>query len=126
MTRSKGQLTDLQKIKVRSMRARGGSYDRIARRLGVSYQAVRSLFDPEFQDRVKARARAYAKENYHNQGQVLHPSDPAGRTRVSIAALQERDVRSAAADRRQLTGVICGDPPPGFSALDMKRRGLLL
>lgn len=68
MTRSKGQLTELQKVKVRSMRARGGSYDRIARRLGVSYQAVRSLFDPEFQERVKARARAYAQENMKRKG----------------------------------------------------------
>lgn len=34
----------------------------------------------------------------------------------------ERDARSAAADRRTITQQLFGDPPPGYSALDMKRR----
>lgn len=32
-----------------------------------------------------------------------------------------REARRAAADRRSLTATFCGDPPPGYSALDQKR-----
>lgn len=32
--------------------------------------------------------------------------------------LDERDIRLAALEQRDLTAVLLGDPPPGFSALD--------
>jgi hypothetical protein len=44
-----------------------------------------------------------------------------GLRRVSNNALQERDQRRAALDRRDLTGTLFGDPAPGFSALDRRR-----
>jgi hypothetical protein len=39
----------------------------------------------------------------------------------SPAVLAERDARYDASQRKTLTQAFCGDPPPGFSALD--RRG---
>lgn len=35
----------------------------------------------------------------------------------------QRRLRLAALDRRDLTGVILGDPPPGYSALDERKAG---
>lgn len=32
----------------------------------------------------------------------------------------ERDLRRAAADRRDITATFCGDPAPGYSALDKR------
>ena len=47
---------------------------------------------------------------------------PSGSLRASEYELAERDARRKAADRRDLTAVICGDPPPGYSALDRRDR----
>lgn len=41
--------------------------------------------------------------------------------RVDPAALMQREIRHAASCRQDLTGLVMGDPPPGFSALDKQR-----
>lgn len=45
-------------------------------------------------------------------------------SRAGPAQLLERDKRKAASYQRDFTAEFFGDPPPGFSALDRKRRGL--
>jgi hypothetical protein len=42
--------------------------------------------------------------------------------RSTAAALAERERRQAAALRQSITAKLCGDPPPGFSALDKRQR----
>ena len=42
--------------------------------------------------------------------------------RVPETVLREREERQAAADLRTLTATFCGDPPPGYSALDRRGR----
>lgn len=37
------------------------------------------------------------------------------------ARMDERDQRYAAAFHRDITAIMCGDPPPGYSALDRQR-----
>lgn len=41
--------------------------------------------------------------------------------RVSEQQMQDRDRRQIAAHGHDLTGAFCGDPPPGYSALDRKQ-----
>jgi hypothetical protein len=52
------------------------------------------------------------------------PSFSAGtRGGPSAQAVAELERRNAARDRRDLTSIVLGDPPPGYSALDRKRSG---
>lgn len=51
-------------------------------------------------------------------GNVL---EPGGRVILSIEQEDGRRARRNAEDRMSLTAILCGDPPPGYSALD--RRG---
>jgi hypothetical protein len=44
---------------------------------------------------------------------------------ASAFAIAEREARKEAAHRASLTAQIFGDPPPGYSALDRKRLGVL-
>lgn len=46
---------------------------------------------------------------------------PADKTQPSPKALEDRKRRQAMPDTRDNTGRLLGDPPPGRSALDMKR-----
>lgn len=59
------------------------------------------------------------KLNYQTDTASGHQVSAGGRP--TEAALAERDRRSEAAERRDLTGMFCGDPPPGYSALDRQR-----
>lgn len=46
---------------------------------------------------------------------------PQASGRPTELMLLRRDRREDASYRRDLTGMLCGDPPPGYSALDRKR-----
>lgn len=50
---------------------------------------------------------------------MLYFDPPIGRPTELM--LLRRDRREDASYRRDLTGTLCGDPPPGYSALDRKR-----
>lgn len=43
-------------------------------------------------------------------------------TRIAIEVLDDRDRRRAAAHRQNLTSILFGDPPPGYSALDRRQQ----
>jgi len=49
-----------------------------------------------------------------------HPAEAGGRVEVSTAQEIDRSARKQAAMRRDLTGEVFGDPPPGYSALDKR------
>ena len=51
----------------------------------------------------------------------IHQNDAGGRITLSVQQESERIARERAASRRDLTGAIFGDPPPGFTALDKMR-----
>lgn len=53
-----------------------------------------------------------------------HQNDAGGRPSISADQESERLARKQAAMRRDLTGEVFGDPPPGFSALDHRQSGV--
>lgn len=79
------------------------------------------------EEQRRARRMAYRRWAAKKQaavraqdGSVMFPN---GRAQdVPNSVLIEREKRAAAP--RDLTASVFGDPPPGFSALDMKRRGI--
>lgn len=79
----------------------GWEWDRIGRHLGV---------DPE-KCEVKYRNEVYRKRAQH--GEIFQ--------KIPNAALIERERRDRARAFQSLTGIIFGDPPPGYSALDRRR-----
>lgn len=53
------------------------------------------------------------------RGPILHP-DACARIVIPADVLADRD-RRAALEPVSITAAVCGDPPPGRSALDQKR-----
>jgi hypothetical protein len=101
--------TDGRERRAREMLADGANYDDIGDELGVSAEYV--------QEQIEG-------------GRDANPQSQQGRQRADAAALAEREARLAARFARDdegrargdLTGEHFGDPPPGYSALDRRRR----
>lgn len=83
------------------------TYQLIARKLGRTAHSVA--------DRFVACGPSFAPPRAPTMNVV-------GSMRVSESALAERDARYEASQLRDLTAATFGDPPPGFSALDRRRR----
>jgi len=89
--------------RARQLREAGGSYQDIADDLGVAVHRVSAKFANV---RHRERIESGTVKDYN--------SGP------SPKALIERQARAVAASRRNQTAQLCGDPPPGYSALDKK------
>lgn len=103
-------LTKAQLVLVAECRDVGETWSQIGRRLGMDGTTVHMAVDARY---AAARRKAInERRRCGHAGQAPVPEDQvtAGR------AWMNRD------DTRDLTGVLLGDPPPGRSALDEKRR----
>lgn len=68
--------------------------------------------------RVENRLRNYGPK--FDRANARPAETTVGSFRVPEEVVAERDVRRAAADRRDLTATLLGDPPPGYSARDRR------
>jgi hypothetical protein len=101
------------------------SWVRIGLKLGFSDRTVREALYPERREARRANRRK--RENGHKKPKGYHRYEvsPHGvhmegrRATVPSIVLIEREARLALAPR-SLTALICGDPPPGRSALDKR------
>jgi len=94
---------------------------RIYRRM-VSPGAPASTMDRVWRtigDAVGRKATA-AAARFYNYGPTFVRVVGAGRIPVDVIA--DRDAREAAKMLRDRTAEFCGDPPPGYSALDRQRK----
>ena len=85
----------------------------IARALGRSSNSV-------YMRRMRFRPNS-AKSTDLSTAETRQATNARSRQRPSSAMEIERDRRAAAASRASITGAVCGDPPPGFSALERRR-----
>lgn len=72
----------------------------------------------EFRERRNEREREYRKETQKQFYGVRPKGEPVHPVEVPDDVIIERNNRTSAP--RSLTSLICGDPAPGFSALDRK------
>ena len=68
----------------------------------------------------RGTSTCYQKYHYANSVRAQSAHDQQ-LPRASERAINERDRYNAALHARDLTATLCGDPPPGYSALDRKR-----
>ena len=123
MTLSSGQLH-----RARRLKRFGYTPRRIAAMLMVRSDDVRNG--------LRAPSTSAKHQNHWDRGGLVDGKDNAPCDRIvgaeveryvaathqaDAALFDARDRLSRAAQRRSLTGSICGDPPPGYSALDRKR-----
>lgn len=113
--------------RAQELKASGSDYDQIAELLGRSRKAVKAKFQHmhrtpaqqehriEYQRRKRDRKREYQKSGRQAAGLDNARELPAGEIFI------ERNERLAL-QPRDLTAAFCGDPLPGYSALD-KRTG---
>lgn len=104
------------------MRAAGDMPQAIADALGRNKLSIKSRLQRYGAHTVKG-AEAVIKS-----GVLLHPARALmhfvdGPT-LAPGMLDEREQREQARGRRTLTASLCGDPPPGYSALDKRDAGL--
>lgn len=85
------------------LRRDGSTFDEIARLLGL-----------------KRAQSVYTK--LHQAGLLAAKRQNSNGAKASTCALADRDRRAEAATRRTQTQEFCGDPPPGYSALDQKQK----
>lgn len=105
----------------RNCRRSGMSDQAIDRALGISRGStnlkLRLLECPEARDRRRTYNQNYRKRV---RGELAGNHMTEQRIEIPATTLLNREIRSAAMDRRTTTQFICGDPPPGFSALDRR------
>jgi len=121
----KRKWTDEEVEQLKSLLETNLTDSEIADRLGRTLKAVRMKLDyirrtPIQRDMDRKRCRTYyrrlrpIKAHIHDNAQVIESSRPDEET------LAERD-RRYATPFRDLTGLLLGDPPVGYSAMDRGR-----
>lgn len=104
---------------IKSARRVGRSWALIADHFGTGYEQCRSAIDPVYR---------VAQRKYRSSWQAIkrrERSNPnTSRRNPQVPREVENELRRAQASPLSVTQSICGDPLPGRSALDMKRRGL--
>lgn len=98
-------LTPEQKAEALKMRSLGISWGKIGMRYGLTRTLLRNIIDPGYR---LSRYAPYPNLR-HNVSRATPPADTlAERNRVLARPMT-------------MTATLCGDPPPGRSALDKKR-----
>lgn len=114
--RHRGKWTPEKRLLAQQMAHAGARNSEIMKAVEMSRSAVgtetRGLDRPK-----KMRADKEHRKN------ASHPYNPVDYTNAPAAVFADLERRKAAADNRDFTATFCGDPPPGYSALDRKRMG---
>lgn len=109
--------------KVVQLKERGFTYEAIAVQLGRTKDEIKSKYLYETMAparKLKRLERQQAKRQTYTENQrTAYLTGPTPTHRASPDVLLERELRLATP--RSITGVVFGDPVPGWSALD--RRG---
>lgn len=95
--------------RAKALRRSGKSYDAIGGAFDISATAVQQKFKREREKQRNGSAITQAGNN----------ATLADRPRITEAALADRDRRQTLGPR-DLTAAFCGDPLPGYSALDRR------
>ena len=119
-------LSEGQRLKAQRLRGDGMSWCELARTLNIPEKSLRASIDPDYAQnlraqRYRARQRIMAKvaderRTFIRRAQI----ETYPRIEPPAAVIAERDRAEAAAELRDLTALICGDPPKGRSALDRR------
>lgn len=109
-----------QVSEARNLRHRGYNFRQIARGMNVHPETIHRAIDAKYrkyrQQKInEARSRREAGEM---KIEPLLRNQPCDRVTVPTALLVERDFRLNIP--RSVTSILCGDPAPGYSALDRR------
>lgn len=109
-----------QVSEARNLRHRGYNFRQIARGMNVHPETIHRAIDAKYrkyrQQKInEARSR---REAGAPKISLLLRNEPSDRVTVPIALIVERDYRVNLP--RSITSMLCGDPAPGYSALDRR------
>jgi len=109
-----------------SMHDAGASSEEIGKRFGRTASAIdmhlklRRLGPDKCAQYAAVRNKRRAKKAAPKQYPTERDMDASISFRPTSEMMRDRDMR-AALPHRDLTGILCGDPPIGLSALEMRR-----
>lgn len=118
--------SDAEKATALRMKADGAKPVEIAAALGRTEKSVRAkIYTMQMNQaqRLRDNATRNARRYDSDQGRRAAGIGIAVSMAPDIDAIDERN-RRIAAPHRDLTALLCGDPPLGFSALDRAERAL--
>lgn len=115
---SKRILTEVDVVRMRQLRRNHHSFEAIGKVFNVAGDTIRRYLDPDYRDQRNRQSKAHSRREREATParEVRHENEPRVR---SIPA----DVLADSIARRRLshpttTAHLCGDPLPGWSALD--------
>lgn len=106
----------LQALRLRKLKH---SWESVSRVLGISQETIRKNIDPEYAQQRRSLSQQKRERERHPCADLPRAGMHVVIHRPTQDMLHQREVRRAVP--LTLTQSICGDPPPGYSALD--RRG---
>lgn len=122
---SKDECTKAARVMAECIAARmkrNESFRAVSTAIGRSVNAVSMRFYGDGFVHVERKRNFVRKKAGRPRGPASPRVVPSAQIfRVPAEVLADRDAREAARDRRDQTAAFCGDPPPGFSALDRRR-----
>ncbi len=123
MTRRMERWSDEDLVKLNKLREEGLSHDVIAERFSTSVVRVKNRIcwdnkNDETRERLKKRVQDRRKRKSLGYSSS-HPDKPSTGPAVTREQLAERAMRLAA-PCRDIAGMLFGDPPVGYSALERR------
>lgn len=107
------------RLRARRLRKLNHSWESVAKVLGISQSTIRRNIDPDYAENRRTLAKQQREHWRHPCAGIDRRGEHVQIHRPDSRLLADRDARVAVP--LTLTQLICGDPPPGYSALD--RRG---
>jgi hypothetical protein len=123
-------LTFGQQLEAQRLRAAKQSWNQIAKAIGAKREAVRKALDKQYGDRQAylRRIRDKAERERERDLRAMLPGSAAKNQEPGVKFTVPQDVLADRSRREQLkwqdrdmTAALCGDPLPGYSALDQRK-----
>lgn len=117
--RSPRVFTDAEIAAIEALARKRVPWSEIGTRLRASYEQVRKAVDKDYAERKRAKINEW--RNAHHKP-IGNPMVASRAPEIPNIVLIERE--RAMQLEQSITAICFGDPLPGRSALDMKRRGI--
>lgn len=112
------KLTDAQKEEIKALHASGVTQVCLSERYGVSESTIRCVIKPDYMERQRQRAKRNYQKNKSKR--VQRGNDEPAIEIPEHVRTEWLERAKAYAARTDLTAIICGDPIPGWSALERR------
>lgn len=121
MKRAGVHLTPEQIEEAKRLLADGWVYARIAERFGCNYETIKRALDQEYAALRRQQVNENRRQRRYKPEKRVTKTGRENATAISVKEDAAARLAEIPHDDRTLTGLLCGDPLPGRSALDKRQ-----